>query len=86
MNQLIIHLSEASIQPSICSSINPFLLFILGLNLSDDICLLFCLYHSSMLSALPSIQTPSLWSSFASRATGKTMAEGELWEHAASCQ
>ena len=58
VNQMIIHFSEASILPSVCSSICPFLQIILQLNLkcgmklnefwppysSDDLCLLFCLF------------------------------------------
>ena len=58
VNQTIIHFYEASILPSVCSSVHHFLQFILVLNLycgrdlneflppnsSDDLCLLFCLF------------------------------------------
>ena len=58
VNQTIIHFYEASILPSVCSSVHHFLQIILVLNLycgrdlneflppnsSDDLCLLFCLF------------------------------------------
>ena len=62
LNRMIINFYEASILPSVCSSIHPFLQIILMPNLqcgmefnvfrppnsSNDICLLFCIYPSSI--------------------------------------